>query len=128
MGLFTRRTSDGTNTTRVHSHDPTNVPGETTDGSGPLYPNVKQVMPHHEGEKDGDGTVFGDKSPGVRRIEIIGQFFNGWHKWVLFFFIFLISCTSPSLLSRDELTSRCLRVCYYCRTIIPSGQKAKGQD
>jgi hypothetical protein len=95
MGLFTRRTSDGTNTTRVQSHDPTNVPGETTDGSGPLYPNVKQVMPHHEGEKDGDGTVFGDKSPGVRRIEIIGQFFNGWHKWVLFFFIFLIACTSP---------------------------------
>jgi len=99
MGLFTRRTSssDGTNTTRVHSHDPTNVPGETTDGSGNLYPNVKQVMPHHEGEKDGDGTVFGDKSPGVRRIEVIGQFFNGWHKWVLFFFIFLIACTSLPL-------------------------------
>jgi hypothetical protein len=110
MGLFTRRTSDGTNTTRVHSHDPTNVPGETTDGSGPLYPNVKQVMPHHEGEKDGDGTVFGDKSPGVRRIEVIGQFFDGWHKWVLFFFIFLIACTFPSLLFRNELTSRCLRV------------------
>jgi hypothetical protein len=108
MGLFARRTSDGTNTTRVHSHDhdhdPTNVPGETTDGSGPLYPNVKQVMPHHAGEKDGDGTVFGDKSPGVRRIEVIGQFFNGWHKWVLFFFIFLISCMSLPFPSRLKMS------------------------
>ena len=103
MGLFSRRLSTGTNTTRVadheHEHDPTNVPGETTDGSGPLYPNIKQSIPHHEAEKDGDATAFGDKSPGVRRIEIIGQFFNGWHKWVLFFFIFLIACTSCPILS-----------------------------
>lgn len=103
MGMFTRRSSVGTNTTRVqsheHEHDPTNVPGETTDGSGPLYPAVKQHVPHNEGEKDGNGTVFGDKSPGVRRIEIIGQFFDGWNKWVLFFFIFLIACTSPLYLS-----------------------------
>jgi len=121
MGLFTRRTSDGTNTTRVQSHDPTNVPGETTDGSGPLYPNVKQSMPHHEGEKDGDGTVFGDKSPGVRRIEVIGQFFNGWHKWVLFFFIFLIACTSRYVLFDSiVLMIRCLRVCHYYTVIIPS--------
>ena len=101
MGLFSRRLSTGTNTTRVadHEHDPTNVPGETTDGSGPLYTNIKQSIPHHEAEKDGDATAFGDKSPGVRRIEIIGQFFNGWHKWVLFFFIFLIACTSCPVLS-----------------------------
>jgi hypothetical protein len=104
MGLFTRRQSSAsqtTNATRVHDHehDPAHVPGETTDGSGPLYPNVIQTIPHHEGEKDGDSTAFGDVSPGVRRIEIIGQFFNGWHKWVLFFFIFLIACTSPSSLT-----------------------------
>lgn len=79
MGLFSRRSSTGTNTTRVHSpeHEPTNVPGETIDGSGPLYPNIKQTMPHNQGEKDGDSTAFGDKSPGVRRIEIVGQFFDG---------------------------------------------------
>jgi len=95
MGFFSRRSSAGTNTTRVHSnsheHDPARVPGETTDGSGPLYPSTKQAIPHHQGEQDGDGTAFGDKSPGVRRIEIIGQFFEGWHKWVLFFAIFLIA-------------------------------------
>jgi hypothetical protein len=96
FGSDSRRVSTGTNSTRVqdhahgHEHDPSRVPGETTDGSGPLYPSVQQVTPNDE--HAGKGTVFGDKSPGVRRIEIIGQFFNGWHKWILFFFVFLVSC------------------------------------
>lgn len=92
-----RRVSSGTNTTHVndlghdHKNDPTRVPGETTDGSGALYPSTQREV-----EARGDintPTAFGDKSPGVRRIEIIGQFFTGWHKVLLFIFIFLVSCT-----------------------------------
>jgi SIT family siderophore-iron:H+ symporter-like MFS transporter len=75
----------------VDNHDSANVPGETTDGSGNLYPATKQAAPLDMGDGEKE-TAFGDKSPGVRRIEIIGQFFDGWHKWVLFFFIFLIAC------------------------------------
>lgn len=95
---LSRRVSTGTNTTRVndhdhghgHGHDPTNVPGETTDGSGALYPAKTQRQVEQQGDL-ATPTAFGDKSPGVRRIEIIGQFFTGWHKIFLFFAIFLVS-------------------------------------
>jgi len=43
-------------------------------------------------EKQGDNnTAFGDKSPGVRRIEAISKCFQSWHRWVLFVAIFLVS-------------------------------------
>lgn len=54
-----------------------------------LYPDEEIV---HELEKQGDNTTaFGDKSPGVKRIEAISRAFSSWHLWVLFVAIFLVS-------------------------------------
>lgn len=105
MPLFSlgrsRRLSGESNTTHVneHDHDSPRVPGETVDGSGALYPSTQKEV-----EAVGDAhtpTAFGDKSPGVRRIEIIGQFFTGWHKVLLFFFIFLVSCKSDATVPNE---------------------------
>lgn len=38
-------------------------------------------------------TVF-EKSPGVLKIEAISSVFTHWYLWVLFLFVFLISCKS----------------------------------
>jgi SIT family siderophore-iron:H+ symporter-like MFS transporter len=57
--------------------------------SSELYPDEKIAK---EIEDQGDNTTaFGDKSPGVRRIEAIARCFTSWHKYVLFFTIFLIA-------------------------------------
>lgn len=88
MPLFkSRKLSSSSVSTQV---DPPIIPGGTTDGIGPLYPSTQRTVEKEQDEQV--PTVFGDKSPGVRRIEIIGQFFTGWHKVALFFFIFLVSC------------------------------------
>ncbi|WVR08388.1 hypothetical protein IAU60_005443 [Kwoniella sp. DSM 27419] len=43
-------------------------------------------------ERQGDhGTVFGDKSPGVARIEAISSCLTSWHRYVLFITIFLVA-------------------------------------
>ncbi|WWC92118.1 uncharacterized protein L201_007072 [Kwoniella dendrophila CBS 6074] len=55
----------------------------------PLYPKFEVEK---ELEKQGDNeTAFGDKSPGVRRIEAIASCFTTWHKWVLFISVFLVA-------------------------------------
>ncbi|WWD08493.1 hypothetical protein V865_006605 [Kwoniella europaea PYCC6329] len=55
----------------------------------PLYPDLEVTK---ELEKQGDNeTAFGDKSPGVRRIEIIASCFTTWHRWVLFISVFLVA-------------------------------------
>ncbi|ORY32150.1 major facilitator superfamily protein [Naematelia encephala] len=54
-----------------------------------IYPDAEIAA---ELEKQGDNdTVFGDKSPGVRRIEAISSCFSSWHRWVLFTSIFLVA-------------------------------------
>ncbi|WWD20507.1 hypothetical protein CI109_104983 [Kwoniella shandongensis] len=55
----------------------------------PIYPDpeVKRQI-----EIQGDTeTAFGDKSPGVRRIEAISSCFESWHKWVLFASVFFVA-------------------------------------
>ncbi|ORX38194.1 siderochrome-iron uptake transporter [Kockovaella imperatae] len=53
----------------------------------------------HELEQQGDTkTAFGDKSPGVRRIEAISKCFTSWHLYVLFISIFFVSCEWGCLL------------------------------
>lgn len=43
-------------------------------------------------EAQGDTqTAFGDKSPGVRRIEAISNSFTSWHRYVLFISILLVA-------------------------------------
>jgi hypothetical protein len=96
MPWSSRRPSKGSNTTHTTrvgaagEHDPA-VPGASADSS--------KSSGHTK-------PILDDKSPGVRRIEIIGEFFDGWHKWVLFFFIFLVSCTSDPQPSRHQLTTQ----------------------
>lgn len=58
-----------------------------------------QLYPEHELERAisstknaDDSTAFGEKSPGVRRIEIIAACFTTWHRWVLFISVFLMAC------------------------------------
>ena len=54
-----------------------------------LYPDEKVDS---EYESQGDHTTFfGDKSPGVKRIEAIAKCFESWHLYVLFITIFLIA-------------------------------------
>lgn len=73
----TRRTGLGPNASG-------DVPGNN------LYPDAHvQDMLEMQGDNN---TAFGDKSPGVRRIEAIGSCFTSWHRWVLFTFIFLVAC------------------------------------
>lgn len=58
----------------------------------PIYPEPKI---RRELEKQGDtDTVFGDMSPGVKRIEAITSCFTSWHLWVLFIAIFFVACES----------------------------------
>ena len=125
MPLFSnsRKLSSGSsshsNSTHVNPSQP--EAGLTIDGSGPLYPSTQREVEKQQDEAT--PTVFGDKSPGVRRIEIIGQFFTGWHKIILFFFIFLISCKSPSATpcywkKADQF--RCLRVRHLTEKHSPS--------
>ncbi|WVQ95751.1 hypothetical protein IAU59_002850 [Kwoniella sp. CBS 9459] len=55
----------------------------------PLQPEPEVVRAL---EKQGDTkTVFGDKSPGVKRIEAIASCFTSWHRYVLFITVFLVS-------------------------------------
>ncbi|WVF68087.1 hypothetical protein IAT40_002850 [Kwoniella sp. CBS 6097] len=43
-------------------------------------------------ERQGDtGTAFGDKSPGVKRIEAIASCFTSWHRYILFITVFLVA-------------------------------------
>lgn len=93
MRSFSRRPSSGSSTTHTarvgKDHQ---AAGGTTDGSGALYPHTAIQAYQETGQAP---AALDDMSPGVKRIEVIGQFFNGYHKWVLFFFIFLVSCKSP---------------------------------
>ncbi|OXB39350.1 hypothetical protein LQV05_000779 [Cryptococcus neoformans] len=57
-----------------------------------------QLYPEHELERAisstknaDDSTAFDEKSPGVRRIEIIAACFTTWHRWVLFISVFLMA-------------------------------------
>ncbi|OCF41266.1 MFS transporter, SIT family, siderophore-iron:H+ symporter [Kwoniella heveanensis CBS 569] len=55
----------------------------------PLFhePEVERAI-----EKQGDArTAFGDKSPGVKRIEAIASSFTSWHRYVLFITVFLVA-------------------------------------
>jgi len=61
-------------------------PGELSNKE--LYPDVED--PHTLTQGDAH-TAFGDKSPGVRRIEAISACFTRWHLVVLFITILLIS-------------------------------------
>ena len=55
-----------------------------------IYPDAEV---RHELEQQGDTkTAFGDKSPGVRRIEAISQCFTSTHLYVLFISIFSVAC------------------------------------
>nr|XP_018259907.1 MFS transporter, SIT family, siderophore-iron:H+ symporter [Kwoniella dejecticola CBS 10117]OBR82065.1 MFS transporter, SIT family, siderophore-iron:H+ symporter [Kwoniella dejecticola CBS 10117] len=58
-------------------------------GDPPLYPD-QEISKEIERQGD-DHTAFGDKSPGVRRIEAIATCFTTWHKWVLFLSVFLVA-------------------------------------
>ncbi|WRT68181.1 uncharacterized protein IL334_005156 [Kwoniella shivajii] len=54
-----------------------------------LYPErpVREEL-----ERQGDTeTAFGDKSPGVKRIEAITSCFTAWHRWVLLISVFLVA-------------------------------------
>lgn len=33
-----------------------------------------------------------DKSPGVLRVEAIASVFTSWHRWLLFFSLFIVAC------------------------------------
>ncbi|KAK8850324.1 hypothetical protein IAR55_004241 [Kwoniella newhampshirensis] len=55
----------------------------------PIYPEPETKR---QLEEQGDNeTAFGDKSPGVRRIEAISTCFESWHKWVLFASVFFVA-------------------------------------
>lgn len=55
-----------------------------------LYPDDPNIKESLEAQGD-NNTVFGDKSPGVRRIEAVAQCFTSWHLWVLLISIFLVA-------------------------------------
>lgn len=53
-----------------------------------LHPDDKVNLP---GDLYADARVE-DKSPGVLRVEAIASVFTSWHRWLLFFFLFIVAC------------------------------------
>lgn len=67
-----------------------------------LYPEYELQRAISNTKNADDSTAFGEKSPGVRRIEIIAASFTTWHRWVLFISVFFMSC---KLVSRVRMWS-----------------------
>nr|ODN90125.1 MFS transporter, SIT family, siderophore-iron:H+ symporter [Cryptococcus depauperatus CBS 7841] len=57
----------------------------------PLYPDEILSKTFNNAGQEGAPTTFGEKSPGVRRIEAITTCFTTWHRYVLFFSVFLVA-------------------------------------
>lgn len=57
-----------------------------------LYPEAELERAISNTKNADDSTAFGEKSPGVRRIELIAASFTTWHRWVLFISVFLMAC------------------------------------
>ncbi|WVO20323.1 uncharacterized protein IAS62_001617 [Cryptococcus decagattii] len=56
-----------------------------------LYPEAELERAISNTKNADDSTAFGEKSPGVRRIELIAASFTTWHRWVLFISVFLMA-------------------------------------
>lgn len=57
-----------------------------------LYPEAELERAISNTKNADDSIAFGEKSPGVRRIELITASFTTWHRWVLFISVFLMAC------------------------------------
>ncbi|ODO10341.1 hypothetical protein I350_00936 [Cryptococcus amylolentus CBS 6273] len=64
-------------------------PTSHADVGGGIYPEeqIHRSITHEDAHDS--PTIFGEKSPGVRRIEIITSCFTSWHKYILFVGVFL---------------------------------------